>query len=133
MKINTFFHILVIFLALLVIGMPQIAIAQQTSERQQAIKDARRDAQQHTSPLAWTAIGFVCGGCGVGYAYFRTPPIPAGALLGKTPTYVDTYTRVYRQTAKGLRTRAAIIGCGISAAAGIVASLSENLIGRLGD
>lgn len=126
MKINTFFHILVIFMSLLVLGMPQIAIAQQTSEIQQAIEDARRDAQQYISPLAWTAIGFVCSCFGVAYAYFGTPPIPAGALLGKTPTYVDTYTRVYRQTAKGLRLRSAIIGCGLSAAVPTVANLIQN-------
>ncbi len=133
MKTNTFFRIRVIFFALLVIGMPQIAIAQQTTEIQQAIEDARRDARQHTSPLAWTAIGFVCNYCGVGYAYFGTPPIPIGVLLGKTPAYVDTYTRVYSQTAKGLRTRAAIIGCGISTAASIVAVQLENWVEILRD
>ena len=43
MKINTVFHPFVIFMALLMLVMPQIVIAQEASEIQQATEDARRD------------------------------------------------------------------------------------------
>ena len=116
MKINTAFHMLVIFMCLFVLVMPQIAIAQQASEIQQATEDARRDAEQNVSPLAWGSAGFLCGCFGAAYAYFATPEIPVGALLGKTPTYVDAYTRVYRQNAKRQRIQASVIGCAIGSA-----------------
>ena len=116
MKINTVFHMFVIFVSLFVFVMPQIAIAQQASEIQQATEDARRDAEQNISPVAWAAVGFVCGCFAPAYAYFATPEIPIGALLGKTPTYVDTYTRVYLQNAKRKRIQATVIGCAIGSA-----------------
>ena len=116
MKINTIFPIFIIFFSLSVLGIPQIAIAQQTSEIQQATQDARRDAQQNVSPFAWASVGFVCGCFGPAYAYLATPEIPVGALLGKTPTYVDAYTSVYHQNAKRRRLQASVIGCAIGSA-----------------
>ena len=116
MRINTVFHMLVIFIILFVLGMPQIAISQETSEVQQATEDARRDAEQNVSPLTWASVGFVCGCFGPAYAYLATPEIPVGALLGKTPAYVDAYTRVYLQNAKRRRLQASVIGCAIGSA-----------------
>ena len=116
MKSNTVFHMLIIFMSLFVLGMPQIGIAQDTSEIQQATQDARRDAEQNVSPFAWGAAGFVCGCFSPVYAYFSTPEVPVGALLGKTPAYIDAYTRVYQQNAKRRRLQAAVIGCAIGSA-----------------
>ena len=61
MRIHTVFHTLVIFTALFVLVLSQIAGAQQISEVQQATEDARRDAELNVSPVAWGAAGFVCG------------------------------------------------------------------------
>ena len=116
MKINTVFHIFIIFLSMLVLVMPQIATAQEISETQQATEDARRDAELNTSLMAWGSAGFLCGCFGFTYAYFATPGIPAGILLGKSPTYVDTYTQVYQQHVKRRRLQASIIGCAIGSA-----------------
>ena len=116
MKINTVFYTLVIFIALLVLVMPQIVIAQQTSEIQQATQDARRDAEQNVSPAAWASAGFVCGCFAPLYVYMTTPEVPVGALLGKSPTYVNTYTQVYKENAKRRRLQAAAIGCAIGSA-----------------
>ena len=116
MKINTVFHVLVIFMSLFMLGMSQIAIAQQTSEVQQATEDARRDAELNVSPFTWASVGFVCGCFAPAYAYLATPDIPIGALLGKTPAYVDAYTRVYHQNAKRRRIQASVIGCAIGSA-----------------
>ena len=120
MKRNTVFHVLAIVMSLLVFGMPQMVIAQDTtdmqSEIQQATADARRDAKQNTSPLAWGAGGFACGCFAPLYAYITTPQVPVGTLLGKTPTYVSTYTQVYQENAKRQRIQAAVIGCAIGSA-----------------
>ena len=116
MKINTVFHPFVIFMALFMLVIPQIVIAQETSEIQQATEDARRDVSLNVSPVAWGAAGFVCGCFAPAYALLSTPEVPVGALLGKSPVYVDAYTRVYQQNAKRQRIQAAIIGCAVGSA-----------------
>lgn len=114
MKLNTIFHIFVILLSMSV--MPQIVIAQETSEIQQATQDARRDAEQNVSHAAWASAGFVCGCFAPLYVYMTTPEVPVGVLLGKSPTYVNTYTQVYKENAKRRRLHAAVIGCAIGSA-----------------
>ena len=116
MKINTVFHTLVIFMALLMLVMPQIVIAQEASEIQQATEDARRDSRLNVSPFAWGAAGFVCGCFAPAYAFLSTPAVPVGALLGKSPEYVNAYTAVYQENAKRQRIQAAVIGCAVGGA-----------------
>lgn len=125
MKINPVFQRLVIIvcITLFLLGMSQTAVAQETTEIEQATAeieqataDARRDAEQNVSPFAWASAGFVCGCLAPIYAYLINPEIPVGALLGKTPTYVATYTRVYQQNAKRQRIQSAVIGCAIGSA-----------------
>lgn len=122
MKINTVFHIFVIFMALLVLVMPQIVIAQEASEIQQATADARRDAELNVSPIAWGSAGFVCNFLAPIYAYVALPEVPVGALLGKSPAYVEAYTLVYQQNVQRRRIQAAIIGCAIGSAVGSLTS-----------
>ena len=116
MKRNTVFHVLAIFMSLLVLSMPQIVIAQETSEIQQATADARKDVERDMSPLAWGAAGFLCGCFAPAYAYISTPQVPAGALLGKSPTYVNAYTQVYQEDVKRKRIQATFIGCAVGSA-----------------
>ena len=68
-------------------------VSGQVDEMQQAIADAERDVEKYVSLPAWGAMGFACGCLGIAYIYFITPEIPIGVLLGKSPTYVETYTR----------------------------------------
>ena len=116
MKINKVFHIFVIFVILFLFVVSQIASAQQISEVEQATADARRDAELNVSPFAWGAAGFVCGCIAPVYAYLAKPEIPVGALLGKSPAYVDAYTQVYQQNAQRRRLQAAVIGCAVGSA-----------------
>ena len=120
MKINRVFH--VIFLSVFVLVMSQIAGAQQMSEVEQATADARRDAERNVSPLAWGSAGFVCNFLAPIYAYVALPEVPVGALLGKSPAYVDAYTQVYQQNVQRRRLQAAVIGCAISSAVGTITS-----------
>ena len=116
MKINTVFHIFVIFIVSLLLVMPQIVVAQQASEIQQATEDARRDAKLNVSPTAWGAAGFLCGCFAPAYAFLSMPEVPVAILLGKTPTYVNIYTRVYQENVKRQRIQASVIGCAIGSA-----------------
>ena len=116
MKINKVFHIFVIFIILFLFVVSQIANAQQISEVEQATADARRDAELNVSPFAWGAAGFVCGCIAPVYAYLAKPEIPVGALLGKSPAYVDAYTQVYQQNAQRRRLQASVIGCAVGSA-----------------
>ena len=101
-----------IFVVLLIFNMPLLVSAQQVvSEVEQARADAERDAEKYVSSLAWNAVGFGCGCFGLAYAYLATPTVPVGVLLGKTPTYVATYTQVYQENAKRRRMQSAAIGC----------------------
>ena len=104
-------------IALLILSAPVYA---QVDEMQQAKRDAERDVEKYVSLPAWGAMGFACGCLGIAYIYFSTPEIPVGVLLGKSPTYVGTYTRVYRDHAKRRRLQAAAIGCGIGNAVSTV-------------
>lgn len=83
--------------------------------------DARRDAAQNVSPLASGSAGVVCGFFALIYAYLALPEIPVGALLGKSPAYIDAYTQVYQQNARWRRIQASVIRCAIASAASSVA------------
>ena len=85
-------------------------------EMRSARVDAERDAERYVSSPAWGAMGFACSCLGIAYIYFTTPEIPVGVLIGKSPPYVETYTRVYRDRAKRKRLQAAAIGCAIGGA-----------------
>ena len=122
MKINKVFHIFVIFIILFLFVMSQIASAQQISEVEQATADARRDAELNVSPIAWGSAGFVCSFLAPIYAYVAMPEVPVGALLGKSPAYVDAYTLVYQENVRRRRIQASVIGCAISSAVGTITS-----------
>ena len=117
MKINMVFYIFVISIALFVWVMPQVVSAELGSDVEQATADARRDAEHNVSLLAWGAAGYVCNVLAPIYAYVALPEVPVGALLGKSPAYVDAYTQVYQQNVSRRRLQAAVIGCAIGSAA----------------
>ena len=105
------FKVVSMLVLLLFISTPLLAFAQQTAEMQQARDDAERDAKKHVSIETWWAIGLISSVPGFVYLSFATPKIPAAALIGKSPTYVETYTRVYRERASQRRLLGAATGC----------------------
>ena len=92
-------------------------------EVQQAITVAKQDAKGDVSMVAWGSGGFVCGGFAVLYAYFSTPQVPVHQLIGKSPTYVNTYAAVYKQNVKRKRMQATIIGCGVASGISAITTL----------
>ena len=86
------------------------------AEKQQAHDDAVRDGKKYISFPVWFAFGLTCSLPGVVYSSYGTPEISVGVLIGKSPTYIETYTRVYRDRASEKRSLAAGIGCVTSGA-----------------
>ena len=73
------------------------------------IAEAELHATAHTNNLTWFALGCVGGPIPMTAAFFRTAPSPA-LLLGKSPGYVDQYTKAYKAKARNLRLKYATIG-----------------------
>ena len=87
-----------------------------SAEMQLAANAAVRDAKKQVFLPAWFAVGCVSSLPGVVYADLATPKLPVGVLIGKSPTYVETYARVYRDRVSEKRALAAGFGCVISGA-----------------
>ena len=119
MKINSTFHALVLFMAVLVFSMPFITIAQEDSWKLEAKVVAEQDAEADTNQLLWIGGNFLlslAGGCVLGTvgllgAGLYEPSPPAERLLGKSPEYVLIYADAYRGKTKHIQVRSAFIGC----------------------
>ncbi len=119
MKKTSFFLLITVFFTILPKAPAQDTSQVQALEIEEARLDALEDVERNVSRDAWGAIGFFCGCFGVAYAFVATPSVPVGALLGKSPTYVQIYTLVYQEHAKRKRWQSSAVGCGIGAAAGL--------------
>ena len=101
-------------LLLLVCVIPFNVIAEQqlmtVSEQELAILHATRDAQQSNEQV-WVFAGFFLNIVGIVGANIVTPTVPPTKLLGKSPKYVDYYTKTYQQEVRRKRTEQATLGC----------------------
>lgn len=77
----------------------------------QALADAKRDAQFDN---VWFGYGLCCGVFAIGSAYIAKAQPPVENLLGKSPEYVNFYTKAYKEEMREERAKAAAIGCAIS-------------------
>ena len=98
-------------MAALIFSAPFVAIATQHSVLLEAKAAAEAAAEAKTSKSAWFALGCLGGLVAVAAGYVYAPSPPAGALLGKPPEYVDSYTDAYVKKAKGIQGRTAMYGC----------------------
>ncbi|MDE0688028.1 MAG: hypothetical protein OXI61_07680 [Candidatus Poribacteria bacterium] len=80
---------------------------------QHAQQDARRDAW-HDAGLRWFAYGAGCWMFAIVYASVNNPTVPSHRLLGKSSTYVHTYTNEYKRSIKNQRIERSAIGWGVS-------------------
>ena len=88
MKINSTFHASVLFMAVLIFNIPVASFAQyHNSTQQQAIANAKRDAEASVSSEFWAAAGCLGGFLGVLVAETYHPPVPTVPLLGKSAEY----------------------------------------------
>ena len=98
-------------MALLLLSMPCLTLAQQTNDAAQAIADAKRDAKNAPNSYVWYPAGCFLGVAGILIAAVYTPHPPAEKLLGKSPEYIAYYTSTYQQVAKDDQVTEATLGC----------------------
>lgn len=132
MNLNTTFHVLAIFMTVLMFSMPFALLAQESSTQVEdkgvihqipvdvlAKTSAKRDAEVDTRQPLWIGGNFLlglAGGCVLGSvgilgAYMYEPVPPASRLMGKSPEYVLFYTDAYKERVRTLRVRSAVLGC----------------------
>ena len=81
---------------------------------------AERDAKSDVSAWLWLGAGCLFNLLGVGAAYVIVPSPPASRLLGKSNEYIAAYTDMYKDSARGVQVKNALIGCGANAACGVL-------------
>ena len=114
MKIKSIFHALVLFMAVLMLGIPVASVAQyHNSMQQQAIADAKRDAEASVRLDLWATAGCLGGFFGVLTAVTYHRPVPTVPLLGKSAEYTAFYTDTYRAETQRLQVTPASIGCAV--------------------
>ena len=122
MRINSMFHIFVLFTAGLIFSMPFATLAQQTTA--QAVAAAEADASKDVNKPLWFGAGcllpvtgsllkpygyiMLLGGLG-GYIYQPGPP--PSRLMGKSPEYITAYTAAYKSKVAYVQTNWMGVGC----------------------
>lgn len=132
MKINFHFKLLVLLTVVMMLSMPFVTLAQQTSVQAEAVAAAEADAKADTNTTFWFIVGCFGNLLGLLYANYDVPTAPASRLLGKSPEYVAFYSDAYVLKAKKLQTNQAVKGCVANAAVGAVGCcLYWGLVGTL--
>ena len=101
-------------MAVLIFSAPFVAIATQHSVLLEAKAAAEAAAEVRTNKPVWFFLGCFGGIFAVAAGYLYEPSPPAGALLGKSPEYVDSYAIAYAKKATSIQGRTAIYGCVLS-------------------
>ena len=96
-------------MACMIFGMPLLSFAQQNSVVAEAIADAKLNATARTNNLTWFAFGCLGGPLSVPAAFIKTAPSPE-LLLGKSPGYVNEYTKTYKSKTRNIRLKYAGLG-----------------------
>jgi len=107
--------------------LPTVLAAQDVGEDMaDACSEAKQDAETHVSKVGWLAIGCLTMPIGVGIALIVRPNPPAERLVGKSPEYVEAYTRCYASAGKGIQLTWSTLGCasGVLFWAGTVVMIS---------
>ena len=129
MPINSRYHLLVCFMVITIFTIQDTALAQRNNRNianriaangpLKARINAQFDAQADTNQLAWGASSFMLGtvgacllgSVGVIGAYAYQPVPPPERFIGKSPQYVQSYTRAYKAKVRRLQIKSAAIGC----------------------
>ena len=153
MKINTMFHVLVFFIAVLTFGMPFVTLAQQNLVPAEVVAAAEADANKDVNKPLWFGTGCLLSGLmffplpswyslllppvGLTGTYFYQPAPSLSRLIGKSPDYVTVYTSTYKSKRGNIQVLWASAGCisggvvvgaalvGIGIGVGVAAVLGE--------
>lgn len=104
------FWVMLIMALIFSIAPPGTAQQEDNPAVAKTIAEAELYATAHTNNLIWFALGCLGGPLPMPAAFFKTAPSPA-LLLGKSPGYVDQYTKAYKTKTRNLRLKYATIGC----------------------
>jgi hypothetical protein len=80
-------------------------------QQQEAVNQARLDAERNVSGSTYLFLGIFLGLLGYVIALLSPPSAPASALIGKSPDYVAVYTDTYREVGKKRQMSKALLGC----------------------
>jgi hypothetical protein len=80
---------------------------------------ARAAGAERSSGCLWYTVGCALPILGVIGSYLITPDPPTAALVGKGPSYIDTYVDCYKGGARSVQAKWAWIGCGCGVLLGI--------------
>ena len=126
MKIHSTFHVLVLFMAVLIFSMPFVTLAQQNSGQAEAMITAEQDANKDVNKPFWVGAGCLLSGAslflptpfeyimppaGAIGTYFYRPAPPPARLIGKSPEYITAYTSVYQLKRGDIQARWTSVGC----------------------
>ncbi len=122
MKIISTFHILGLFMAVLMFSTPFVALTQQLPVP--AVIDAEADANRDVNKPLWFGAGVLLSGAAFllkpyGYVilplslggYLYQPAPPPSRLIGKSPEYVTAYVSAYKSKVADIQGNMAGIGC----------------------
>ena len=142
MRTHATFYIFAVLMAVLTFSAPFVAIAQQNLAVLEARAMAAQDAESDVNKGVWFGSGCLvsagtllvfliveeptpemCGlaclfhGAALAVPFVYSPPLPSSRLLGKSPEYVESYTKAYKKRTRWLRTSWAVAGastgCGL--------------------
>lgn len=106
----TYLSFLAGLMVVLMLGTPFLSLAQQQNPSvEKWIAEGEFNATAQTNRFAWFALGVIGGPITVMVAASQEPH--PGEFIGKSPAYVDAFTKGYQAKAKSLRFRYATIGC----------------------
>lgn len=91
-----------------------------------AYTQAKIDANEDVSKIQWFGCG--CTVYGVGIAYLWGVKPDETRFIGKSSEYIALYTKAYKQRVRSIRTRYAILGCGVTsllAMTGCIIAMSQ--------
>ena len=91
--------------------MPFVLIVQTRSVQDQAIFDAKQDAEASANQHLWFLTGCFFNFFGYLFANTHYRPVPTIPLLGKSPDYVAFYTDTYIAETRKLQSCYVLNGC----------------------
>lgn len=102
-----------LFISFTLIIIPIIHYSQETKEDEiaKAVKQAEIDAKNDVNMVKWLYTGCFAGLIGYAVACSSEPTPKTSRILGKSPEYIEAYTKAYKEKVKFLRKENAIPGC----------------------
>ena len=77
---------------------------------------AMMDAEIDTNRFLWFGAGCLLGWVGILLGYVIEPSPPVARLVGQSPDYVMAYSAAYKEQARKIQGKQAMVGCAVNGA-----------------